>query len=229
MTAARVRYAAAAMAQDAPIGRSPVWSAAALLLALAAAVARAQEPPAPTLAHLALGWVLGDWVEPIVCEIHGSPTRALRRVMITPVPTFGSAPPTVRVQFPDPDAPGATRCFSDLGGDEPRIEGALVLAFEGRARPDTAQHDFETTLRRSGGFDFPVRSGHLRLGGWGEAAPPLREVEFEGGQAQARDVRPGSDAARLVEELHGVRGLELALDAKGGERVVLHLVQRAGR
>lgn len=200
-----------------------------LLVLLAAAPASAQRPLDPTLGHLALSWLLGDWSEPIVCEVSGSPLRALRRVLVSPVPTPTGDAPTARVQFPDPDAPGATRCFSDLGGDEPRIEGTLVLGFEGRARPDTAQRDFQTDLRRNGGFDFRIRSGRLRIAGWAEGAGAPREVDFEGGTAQAREIRPGSDAARLVDELRGLRGVELTLESPGGERVLLHLVQRTRR
>lgn len=203
-----------------------------LFLLLASATASGQRPLDPTLGHLALSWLLGDWLEPIVCEIHGAPTRALRRVLVSPVATPTGESPSARLQFPDPDAPGASRCFSDLGGDEPRIEGTLVLVFDGRARPDMAQRDFQTALRRSGGFDFRIRSGRLRLAGWKDApasAGALREINFEGGTARGREIRPGSDAARLVDELRGVRGVELTLEAPGGERVALHLVQRTGR
>jgi hypothetical protein len=202
----------------------------ALATAIGLLVASATAPHAiePTLGHLALSWLLGDWTEPIVCEISGSPTRALRRVMVSPVPTPTGDAPTARVQFPDPDAPGATRCFSDLGGDVPRIEGSLVLGYEGRARPDTAQRDFQTEMRHHGGFDFRIRSGRLRLTGWATDAP-AREIDFEGGTAEAREVRAGTDAARLVDELGAPRGVELTLLAPAGERLLLHLVQRAGR
>jgi len=198
-------------------------------LGLLAAPVSAQRALEPTLGHLALGWLLGDWVEPIVCEIHGSPTRALRRVLVSPVPTPTGESPTARLQFPDPDAPGATRCFSDLGGDEQRIEGTLVLGFDGRQRPDTAQRDFEIELRRSGGFEFRIRSGRVKVGGWGEGDPAPGQIDFGGGTARAREIRAGSDAARLVGELHGARGVTLELEAPGGERLSLQLVQRPGR
>lgn len=199
------------------------------LLALVAVPGRAARAADPTLGHLALGWLLGDWVEPIVCEIHGSPTRALRRVLVSPVPTPTGEVPTARLQFPDPDAPGATRCFSDLGGDEPRIEGTLVLGFEGRPRPDTAKRDFESALRRSGGFEFRIRSGRLKRSDWGEGAPAATELDFTGGTARAHAIRPGSDAARLVDELRAQRGVTVELEAPGGEHLTLQLVQRPGR
>lgn len=210
-----------------PRERAQIPLAILVTLALAAAPMRnASAQTGSTLAHVALAWILGDYVAPIVCEIDGQPVRALRRVSVRPI--VGEGAPTVRLLFPDPEARGATRCFSELGPDEPQVAGALVLGSDLRGGTGTAQREFEQQRRREGGFDFPVRSGRLRIGGWGEGAQP-RSVDFTGGTARIRTIEPGQDAARLAIELGAQRGLTAELVAPDGTKLFLPLVPRLTR
>ena len=80
---------------------------AAVLLAVAgrAGPALAQAAGAgPDLNALSLDWARGNYGAPLVCEVEGSPVRAVRRVLIAPVPdgsrTHGQDP------VPDPEAKG---------------------------------------------------------------------------------------------------------------------------
>jgi hypothetical protein len=172
---------------------------------------------------MALVWARGRYVSPMVCQVNGEPVRALRHVQIQPTPP--SVPEKgMRVLFPDPEAAGATRCFSELGPDEPKIAGAVVLGRSGRSRPDTAQRDFQSALERDQGFDYGVRSGTLRLSGWTDGAT-VREVDFTKGTARLRRVRPGSDEARVLADLAGDRALSLELEAGDGTKLFFPLVQ----
>ncbi len=175
---------------------------------------------------LALHWARGQYGSPVVCEVEGSPVRAVRRVLVAPSPASeGSHLVAARIQFPDPEAPGATRCFSELGAEEPRVEGALTILLPGRSRPDTARYDFDAAVRRDGGFRFEIRSGVLRVKGWGPGDAEPRSVDFAGGHAWLRIVRGGSDPERLLRSFSSPRKLTLDLDAPGGESLHFPLFQ----
>lgn len=194
-----------------------------LLLAVAAgAPAGAGAQSTSELARLALAWLVGDWVAPMVCQIDGQPRRALRRVKMAA--NRDEAQPSVRLFFPDPDAPGATRCFSELGHDESQVAGALQLGFEAHASSDMGQREFQEALERERGFEYPIRSGRLRIAGWGpNAMAEAKSVDFTGGRAIAHVVSRGDDAARLLRELRAARGITLELTAPDGTRLFFPL------
>lgn len=180
-----------------------------LLLIAVALPARAGEPD---LARLALQWVRGDYRAPLLCEFEGRPHRGLRRVRIAPGPP-SAARPSDRILFFDLEAEQATRCFSDLGSEEPNLVGTLEISFPGPSRPDTARRDFDAALRRSGGFSFRVERGRLRVEPIGAGSDGAREVDFAGGSATISRVERGSDAARRLGEIPGRRRLRLVLEA----------------
>lgn len=182
----------------------------------------AQSGRQPDLSDLVHVWARGRYSSPIVCQVEGEPRRALRRLVVQPLGPEATQP-GVRLLFPDPEAPGATRCFSELGPEEPRVEGSLVLAHEGRSRPDTAQHDFQSTLRRDGGFELVIRAGRLQVKGWDGAT--ARDVDFAKGTARLRSVRPGADEARILAQYPAARALVLELEATDGTRLVFPMVQ----
>jgi hypothetical protein len=172
---------------------------------------------------MALVWARGRYVAPMVCQVDGEPVRALRHVQILPTPPTATEK-GMRVTFPDPEARGATRCFSELGAEEPKVAGALVLGRSGRTRPDTAEHDFNSILEREEGFDYDVRSGSLQITGWAPGAT-TREVEFAKGVARMRRVRNGSDVARLLSGLTGDRAVSLELESADGTKLFFPLIQ----
>lgn len=203
-------------------------------LALAATVALAVAEPratraqprggAPTLGHLALAWLHGDYRAPIVCEIDEVPRRALRRVRIVPGPS-GTHRPSDRIVFHDLEAPAGTRCHDELGNDEPNLIGSVTLVWEGRDdRPDLAEHEFSETLRREGGFSFPIATGALRMGAAGTPVAELSPVDFKGGRARVRAVTRGTDAFRRLADFGPRRKLVLVLEAPDGARLELDLV-----
>jgi hypothetical protein len=182
-----------------------------------AGAARAQAPgraSAPDLNTLALEWALGQYGSPFVCQLNGAPVRAVRRVAITPAPSDRG--PMGRIQFPDPEAAGATRCFSELGGDEPLVDGSVTFSLPGSSRADFARHDFADTLRRDDGFRFDIRAGTLSVKGWGPGNDAPKEVSFAGGHATLHALKPGTDGERLLRGFESPRKLSLELEAPDG-------------
>lgn len=200
--------------------------AAAALVTLLSSGASAQSPGLD-LNILALDWARGNYGSPLLCEVEGEAVRAIRRVLIAP-DTGSERGPTDRIQFPDPEARGASRCFSELGSAEPLVSGTLFVSLPGRSRPDTARYDFESALKRAGGFVFDVREGKLTVRGW-EPGRDAATVDFKGGVARLHQVKPGSDAERLLRGFSAPRKLELVLEAQDGTTLRFYLFQIAGR
>ncbi len=186
-------------------------------------IARAQEAPDVNL--LALGWSRGDYRAPLICEMEGSPHRGLRRVLISPGPRH-ARPATNRMVLYDLEVPPETRCYKETGEVEPNAIGTLYFHFPSISRTDTAQRDFQQTLRREGGFDFQVKSGKLRVGDAGLAPEGLPEVDFRGAKARIATVKRGTDAWRRLSSFSGQRKLTLSLEARDGTRLDLDLVLR---
>jgi hypothetical protein len=197
----------------------------AVFAALALAVAARATAQEASLSELALQWLHGDFRAPLICEIEGAPHRAVRRVRILPARQLTHRP-TDRVVFYDLEAPTPTRCHDEKGAAEENVIGAVSLVHESRRdRPDTASHDFADALRRSGGFDFRIADGVLRLGEPGAPLDSLRSVDFAGGTAEAREVRPGSDAWRRLGDFGPRRKLSLTLVARDGTRLAFDLAE----
>ena len=205
-------------------------AAASLVLAVGttARPASAQPPQSIDLNFLAIEWSRGTYGSPLLCEVEGNTVRAIRRLLIAPE-AGSDRGPVNRIQFPDPEARGATRCFSELGGDEPLVSGTLLISLPGRSRPDTASYDLESTLKREGGFDFDVREGTLAVRGWGPGSETPATVDFAGGVAKLHQVKPGSDAERLLRDFSSKRKLSLVLEAKDGTVLRFDLFQIGGR
>jgi hypothetical protein len=170
---------------------------------------------------LALDWARGRYLAPVICETAGELTRGGRRVMIMPGERRSLAP-VARILFSDLEVPGATRCFDDLGAAQPNVIGQIQIRQPDRSRPDTAQRDFKAALRRDKGFDFEIVAGILRFQTVGEAG--IRNVDFRGGRARLHEIVPGSDQARLLGDLRGLRKLLLEIEARDGTHLTLPLV-----
>lgn len=201
------------------------WAARrALAVALdagAACVARPAGAQVADLNALALDWLRGRYASPVVCEGAGRAARAIRRVVVAAGPRH-ARPAVDRMTFHGIDQEGADRCTDVLGVEQPEVRGTLEVTLPGASRPDMARADFQRALRYQDGFDFAVSSGHLQLRGWGPEAA-VRVVDFAGGTARVRVVRPGSDAARILADFDGPQKLSLELSAPGGEALSFHL------
>lgn len=202
-------------------------SLAALLLGgTLAATARAQlGGPEVDLNLLALQWTRGSWRAPLVCTIDGSARRGLRRVLVSPGPRH-ARPPTFRIQLFDLEIPAGTRCTDEAGRPQPNAEGTLYFHLLATSRPDIAQHDFQTLLRREGGFEFRIRRGRLRLADdlLDTPGPNRRIVDFGGGTARFALVKRGTDARRRLADFSDRRLMTLALESADGVRLDLDLV-----
>lgn len=200
------------------------------LLALLLPAALGAQPgaePRADLNQIALAWSRGDWRAPLVCTMEGTPHRGLRRVLVGPGPR-NAARPSNRLQLFDLEVPGGTHCTDANGRPQPNARGSVYFHWEGRSRPDTAQHDFVGLLRRESGVDFRIRRGRLRLGeDTGEAG--FREIDFGGGTARFSLVKRGSDAYRRLAGFGDRRKLALLLESPDGERLELDLVQLGPR
>ena len=173
-------------------------------------------PQGVDLNLLALDWARGRYLSPVICETGGELTRGGRRLLIAPGPRH-SVPPVARILFSDLDVPGASRCFDDLGKPQPNVTGQVQIRLLGHSRSDTARRDFKATLRRKNGFEFRIVSRKLRVQTVGQ--PDSREVDFRGGDARLHLIPPGSDDARLLGDLRGLRKLTLELEAPDGTRL----------
>lgn len=201
---------------------------AAALLALLLSQATLAQPPLgaeePGVTELALEWIRGEYRAPLICEIEGVPYQALRRVLVSPGPRHARLPMN-RLALFDLEAPAGTRCHNETGAEQPNAIGSIALTLETRSRPDTARRDFETALRRDGGFEFQIPTGRLRLGEPGKPIGELSEVDFSGGTARIHKVERGTDAFRRLAEYGDRRKLTLEIEAKDGTRLRLDLVQ----
>jgi len=194
------------------------------LLLGAAIPGRAQPRSAPDETDLALGWARGVFASPVVCRFPDGAKRGLRRVIVAPGPAT-SEERVDRIQFVDLGADGADGCVDELGGDEPNVVGAIYVTHKQR-RPnsDTAERDFKHDVEH-GPIAFEVVRGKLRVGRAGGAVDTLKDVEFAGAKMTLETIRAGSDDARQIADLPGIRQLRLAIDAKDGTHLALPLVE----
>ncbi|HKJ25333.1 MAG TPA: hypothetical protein VKB65_10960 [Myxococcota bacterium] len=177
----------------------------------------------PDLNLRALDWLRGRWASPVVCERNGEPVETARRLVIAPAPKR-VRPASDRITFHGVEIDTATRCSDVLGAAAPDVRGTLVVTLPGMSRPDLAQSEFQRALRQTGGFDFAVVEGRLRMTGWGEGSEP-RIVDYAGGVVRVREVRRGSDAARILADMPSPRKLTLELEADdGAERLAFPMV-----
>jgi hypothetical protein len=179
------------------------WRAVALASPLLLACAAAAQPRVLDLNVLALDWARGRYLSPVICETDGELVRGGRRLLITPGPRH-ARPPTDRILFSDLEL------------------GQLEFRHLARARPDTAQRDFKAALRRDRGFEFAIARGTLRIQPVGSDEP--RDVDFGGGEARLHAIAPGSDDARLLGDLIGLRKLVLELESPDGTLLRLPLL-----
>ncbi len=211
---------------------SPRWPKTLLLALLAFVLAAFVAAPAragdPDLVDLALVWARGDYRAPLICDFDGRPRRGLRRVLIAPG-SRRALRRSDRLIFYDLEAEDASRCFSELGSEEPNVIGTLEITLEAPSRPDIARYDFESALRRAGGFTFRIERGRLRFLPVSGDAEGAREVDFAGGSARLVRVERGSDLARLLSEIPGRRRLRLVLKAPDGTQAEFALVEVAPR
>jgi hypothetical protein len=205
-------------------------SAALLLsaaLALAPARATAQAPGSsgsPDAVDLALAWSRGGFASPVVCRFGERAERGLRRVLIAKGPRT-SEQRVNRVNFFDLDATGSTGCVDELGAEERNVIGTIYITHKPR-RPhsDTPERDMKQDIER-GPIEYQIVSGRLRVGSASLTADALREVDFGGGTLRIAMIEPGSDDARRIADLPGLRQLRLEVVAEDDTRVVVPLVE----
>jgi hypothetical protein len=171
---------------------------------------------------LAVDWARGRFASPVVCIFDGEPTRGMRRVAISAGPTH-ARPRVARVQFKDIEADEATRCTSDLGHSVSNVRGTVEIHLAATQPRDTAMRDFKSELRRNHGFEYVISSGRLRFDPIGEAPGKTQTVDFQGGTAGLFEIRPGSDAGRLLADFSSPRRVLLTLQAKDGKRLEIPL------
>jgi len=191
------------------------------LLLLLAGPAHAQNSSI-SLNDFAVDWARGRFASPVVCIFEGEPTRGMRRVTISAGPVH-ARPRVARVQFKDIEAEEASRCTSDLGHSVSNVRGTVEIHLAATQPRDTAMRDFKSELRRNHGFEYVISSGRLRFDPIGEAPGKTQTVNFQGGTAGLFEIRPGSDAGRLLADFSSPRRVLLTLEAKGGKRLEIPL------
>ncbi len=183
----------------------------------------AQDAP---LDQMALAWSRGRFASPLVCEGPNGLEKTLRRIVVSPGARH-RRPPENRIQLLGIEVEGAERCFATLGGDQPDVEGVLLFQYPSYGRPDLASHEFQSALRRDGGFEYRIRAGRLRIAApdADDEAAGVRQVDFAGGKLGVHAVRPGSDADRVLADFPGARKLTRRLAALDGTQLELHMIQ----
>jgi hypothetical protein len=166
--------------------------------------------------------VQGDFRAPLICVIDGVSRQALRRVRVHPSPR--GALPSVRITFYDLEAPAGTSCGGVSSREEPNVAGVL-LAFDGRSKPDTGEVDFRNAMRRDGGFTFRIESGKLNVGPAGDPVASLPSSDYAGGTARFHTAPPGSDAARRLSGFGAQRQLQLEVEAPGAPSLAFDLIE----
>ena len=201
-----------------PHPRSP-RAAARLGAAIAAALligSGSGAEPMLDLNQRALAWSAGEFLAPLVCEFPQGVKRGVRKLRVTKGPRH-LLPPTARLSFPGMGLPDETTCTNDTGTPQPDVAGSVLFQLAAISRPDIADHEFAEALERDGGFTFDIRTGVLEISG--------EPVDFEDGQIRFTYVKPGSDAARRLKDVPGLRKLELWLTAPDGTELHLDLAQ----
>lgn len=185
------------------------------------------QPISGGVSSLAVLWVQGEYRAPMICEIDGHPTRALRRVVLQPAKPAGPREPrlTGKLVLFDLEAPPGTRCYAETGGDQPNLIGTLRFQLDARTTSDTAQHDFDEILRRKGGFRFDVTGGNLRVGPPEASRDKLERVVLTGAELWVEDVKRGSDAYRRLVEFGGLTKRRLVLSTADGRSWSFELVE----
>lgn len=224
-------------AQRGVVGSASVKSlpARAALILIAAAVASATQPASAqdgaSMQELSIEWVRGRYGSPVICQLEGNPVQGMRRLHITPGPHH-VRPPVAKVIFVGMKVEQATRCFTQLEKSVPDILGSLQLRYPGPERRDTATRDFKHTLRREKGIEFDIAAGVLSLrvvGTSDEAEASERRVDFRGGKARFVEVRPGSDAERMLAAINSPRKLDVQIVARDGTTIRLPIFLAEGR
>lgn len=197
-----------------------------VLLAGAILLAAARSTPAqgPDLNALVLDWARGRYASPLHCELEGRPVRGLRRLLVTPGPR-DVRPPVDVIVFVKLEVDDASRCFTELESEVPNLWGRVQIRVPGTPHPDTATRDFQVQIRRKGGFDFEIPAGQLLVQPIGDEGGAPRRMDFRGGRARMSEVKPGTDAFRLLDDMPPGRFVLLELETRDGERLELPVVR----
>jgi hypothetical protein len=177
----------------------------------------------PGLNELAIHWVRGRFMSPVMCELDGHLVQGVRRVLLAKVATPGR-PAGLSIQFVDMRPGDATRCVNAMGVDLPNLTGKLQLRRPGRDHPETAARDFKKALREDRGFDFEIFSGRLRVQHVSDPPSAPEVVDFSGGRASVSVVMPATDAQRELAHFVSSRKHVLTIERKSGERLVFPIV-----
>ncbi|MEN8182108.1 MAG: hypothetical protein ABFS46_06190 [Myxococcota bacterium] len=169
---------------------------------------------------LALHWARGDFRAPLVCELEGVAHRGFRRIAVDVGPRQ-IKPPVNRLRFYDLDIPPEAACVTETRGPTPNVIGFLSFLRRGPPRPDMAQREFTSILKREGGFSYDVARGRLRILSPGSEE---REIDFQGGTVRFSKIRRGSDDWRRLAEFPAQRKLKLVVEAPDGTRLEFDLV-----
>jgi hypothetical protein len=188
----------------------------------------AQGPQGPDLNLLALDWARGRYSAPLMCTFDDEPMRGMRRVLVVPG-SPNALPPVGRLVFVELEVDDAGRCFTDFGAPAPNLRGTLQIRLLGAPHPDTARRDFKSAMRREGGFDFYIASGSLQVHTVGERPESAQSIDFAGGEARMRVIKPGTDAFRLLAEFSSPRKVGLRIATRKGVSFSLDMFLSAPR
>ena len=211
-----------------------LWGFALLLSTLPAQPTQAAEP---TINDFALSWVLGQYGQPLLCNVGEMTQNTLRPFMINAGPRK-YFPPVNQIRIRTIANLETDRCYTELSGqDEKDIEGTLYIRMERNVSANLVNKEVREMLTREKGFTFHVVSGALRVKEFpgsnkdekdpnpSPADPVAEIIDFSGGEARFREYHSSEDALRLLQDFPQQRKLELTLTSKTGHKFRFPLVK----
>jgi hypothetical protein len=184
-----------------------------VLLSLPAAAhpqeARSQTPQISTR-ELAMRFAAGRYVAPVHCTHEDGSIVELQEAVTVRRDPSSMATTTgawrLRATFFGIDVGGVTHCYNLMETQLLDRRGTLYLSFRGQMREDLGLSYFRTELR-DGEIEYHVEEGRLRTQEIGGGAEPVT-VEFDDdAQFVLRELKPRSDAARMLERFAAKKGL----------------------
>jgi len=186
------------------LGRLSLGAGLALLLA-STVLAQQQKGPKVNATTLAFQYLTGRYRMPVTCVRTDGSSLELEEAIVIRRYAQHSGEANLKATFFGIDAADLSHCFNVLQQRIPDRRGTLYLTFRSfLRRTDLGMSDIRRRMR-NGELRFPIQDGKLRERAIGEDEAEPRVIEFKrrGLELLVRQVRPGSDADKLLARYAG--------------------------
>lgn len=176
---------------------------AAALPARAHAQSEYQPPPHVNADDIAIGFIAGRYITPVVCKrADGTTLDVEDAVQLRSAPDAAGGT-NLKLTFSGIDVADAEYCYSSIERRVPDRRGTIFLHFRTRNRPEFGLADFRRMVK-AGPLTYNAQRGQLvvrEIGPEAAKAEP-RIVDFDGGDSRlvVESVQNGTDGAKLVSQ-----------------------------